>query len=419
MSCALTLELDRADRTYRFGDAITGTVQVAVSQQDHTHTLEVDLAWRTHGRGNGDRGGAVRTTLCSGSWHSGQTYRHQFRLIVPNGPATYHGHDFCVDWYLRVQATSPRDIPLEEEQVLIIPSDLEPGDALRTCSLGQPYEQPPDIHATVHPGLHALLGGTLLLGVGVAATLLGLESVPAMDQVRPVVQVYAGTVIAGCALLAIALYLAGSLLFARGDEAGSVSIAVVGAGQRPGSDRFVCKLLAAAVLLAVGSALLISTLAGIGALIAGISTALAALRAVTSGASSSRISPLEIQVCPAAVRRGSTIRCVVSGRGSRSADLAKATVVLAAHEHVISGALWQTNWMTLSRAIYEWTLPLNSGRTAGRDNCVELTAVLPVPDGAPVTFVARNNELCWTVTLRVMASGRVGWSGSYPVVVLP
>jgi hypothetical protein len=104
--CDLDITLDEPNRTFEPGDRVTGRVIVDVDKSVRCDGLTVTHLWKTHGRGNTDRGEVGAETLFTGEWESGR-YEYEFDFEQPPGPQTYHGENLNVDWYVHVTADIP------------------------------------------------------------------------------------------------------------------------------------------------------------------------------------------------------------------------------------------------------------------------------------------------------------------------
>ena len=105
--CELTISLDDSDRVYREGEAIKGVVHVRVDKDVTCNGLDVELAWRTHGRGNVDSGSAPSQMLFSGQWRAGEKLEYPFELQAVGWPPTYFGHYINVEHSVDVRANIP------------------------------------------------------------------------------------------------------------------------------------------------------------------------------------------------------------------------------------------------------------------------------------------------------------------------
>jgi hypothetical protein len=92
---------DRADRLFRFGDEVTGRVVTVAGSDLRCRKVRISYSWRTHGKGDRDKGGADKLMLAEEVFLTkGERQDFSFRFKVPVGPVTYHGHHLNVDWYV-------------------------------------------------------------------------------------------------------------------------------------------------------------------------------------------------------------------------------------------------------------------------------------------------------------------------------
>lgn len=127
--CDLRIEFDRADRTYRGGEEVTGTVHVQVNRDVRCDGMLVEHFWQTHGRGNTATGPKQTNVLFKGDWRAGQALSYPFRFQVPHGPPTYHGNHLNVDHYINARVDVPWAIdPKHKEEYVLLPGDAEYGN---------------------------------------------------------------------------------------------------------------------------------------------------------------------------------------------------------------------------------------------------------------------------------------------------
>ncbi len=105
--CTLKVLFDRDDKGYHPGEQVKGHVEVEVTETCSCPGLELTVGWRTHGRGNVDRGSEQSEILFEGEWAANEVHRHPFAFELPNGPFTYRGHFLNVDWNARATVTVP------------------------------------------------------------------------------------------------------------------------------------------------------------------------------------------------------------------------------------------------------------------------------------------------------------------------
>jgi hypothetical protein len=132
--CEIWIELNRSDRRYKPGETVEAIVHVKVDEDCDCKGLGLRRFWRTHGKGNRDRGPIEEVTLFEGEWSAGEYHRYSHTFPAPDGPFSYHGQYVNVDWYLSARADLPWALdPRAEEEFLV-----EPGPTTGSATLGDP-----------------------------------------------------------------------------------------------------------------------------------------------------------------------------------------------------------------------------------------------------------------------------------------
>ena len=136
--CDVRVQVDRGDRVYRPGDVVTGHVHINVNKSVQCDALKVTLMWRTHGKGNTERGSKQELVVATGErWEPG-VRQYPFRYTLPAGPVTYHGGYLNVDWYVVAEVDVPWAWDPEGEIDLVLepaPPKLAAGTAYRERKL--------------------------------------------------------------------------------------------------------------------------------------------------------------------------------------------------------------------------------------------------------------------------------------------
>jgi hypothetical protein len=125
--CTVELHLEGEDPVFSPGDPVRGTVQVTSGEPCDVRRLVLRREWRTHGKGNTDRGGPEDVTLATDlSLIPGAPQTFSFEFEAPEEPFTYRGGIINVDWYVRAEADLAwaRD-PGAEAEIILRP---EPSD---------------------------------------------------------------------------------------------------------------------------------------------------------------------------------------------------------------------------------------------------------------------------------------------------
>lgn len=108
--CNISIELDSPSNRYASGETIRGVIKVSVDAKRKCKALTLELGWATHvlvWAAQGDTRRKERTVLkmdiFSGTWAAGE-HACPFEITMPNGPHSFHGSYFNVDWYMRATA---------------------------------------------------------------------------------------------------------------------------------------------------------------------------------------------------------------------------------------------------------------------------------------------------------------------------
>ena len=163
--CDVSLVLDRANRTFRPGEEVTGTVHVRVNRDVKCDAVLLEHFWQTHGRGNKASGNKATSVLHRGALQAGEALSFPFSLIAPNGPPTYHGHYLNVDHYLNARVDVPWAIdPKQKEEYILLPG-AETWDNLPKMAgiLGREEGMKRLSNAGLPIGIGLLVVGTLIL----------------------------------------------------------------------------------------------------------------------------------------------------------------------------------------------------------------------------------------------------------------
>ncbi len=153
----LCIEFDREDRTYRVGESVTGKVLIRAPSGDQCKAVRLRTYWRTHGKGNADKGEPTVTRLHTGPLSREHLHEFRFEFPAPPGPFTYHGRFLNVDQYVEVQVDQPwaRDPRRAEEYVLLPGLPVAPPPPLLEAP-ERPVEQ-------VVPGCSAAIGSIAMV----------------------------------------------------------------------------------------------------------------------------------------------------------------------------------------------------------------------------------------------------------------
>jgi len=201
--CDMRLEVSRADRVYRPGETIRGTLTLKVREDCHCKDLLITLRWRTRGKGNKAEGDPVKVSLGSHDWQTGQEHKIPFEIEAPAGPLSYDGTLLRVLWELRAEAdTSVWADPKTDPLVV----RLERWTAETLTQEGGSYRAPPKHWAGEYG-----LGPTARQSVPGAppSTLMGCGAVAALGGVLLLAAPWGSNAVGGGIVMAVV----GAVLF--------------------------------------------------------------------------------------------------------------------------------------------------------------------------------------------------------------
>ena len=112
---ALSIILDKPDKTYEGGETISGQVKVIATEDVRTAALVVVLYCKGYSEKKSRMAGPdiatmekeiKETNLFKGPWTPGEFLYH-FSFAAPPGPLTYKGHVFDVTWHIGAKVALP------------------------------------------------------------------------------------------------------------------------------------------------------------------------------------------------------------------------------------------------------------------------------------------------------------------------
>ncbi len=116
----LSIVLDKPEKTFGWGEAVTGQVKVTVGHEGPAAALMVVLYCKGLSESKGFKATVERQNierkLFKGAWTAG-AYSYPFEIVVPHGPFTYRGHVFDVTWHVgaKARASGVEDVKTEAE----------------------------------------------------------------------------------------------------------------------------------------------------------------------------------------------------------------------------------------------------------------------------------------------------------------
>ena len=124
--CDISIELDDPKSTYQLGDTVTGTVKIQVNKDVNCNALKISGLWKTHGRGNTERGKYGEITAFEGIMKAGEVISIPVRILIEDVPLTYRGEYLNVDHYVDVRIDIPwRLDPKASEEFLVLPGGIQ------------------------------------------------------------------------------------------------------------------------------------------------------------------------------------------------------------------------------------------------------------------------------------------------------
>ena len=469
-SCKLSLAIDRPDRTFGFGEEVTGMVTAEPRTDCRCERLAVEREWRTHGRTDRNSGREDDLTIWQGELHSGEVYRLRFRFPAPTGPATYHGHDLNVDWYIRARAhllpgNREGDPTSPEQEFLLLPT--RPVSSSDTAvergaedqsgvdpELGVAASKLPQVTEEISPGGHTLIGGVALCTLAVAllltavavpdlrilpmdmgrtpAAAIGLVmlaagtlitkgasekrgSLDSLDSVSSTIG--AGLVASGIAVLTLWgaagsgwVILAGLVLAGAAVVIGYVLLARFGplrsVDSAPGA--------VAIGIFCLGLALMSSSLP-YWLWVAGGLPAIAGMGLVYLATRYRKVGRLTIGIRPVMVWRGGRVKCQVKVPAPRAESVREAEATIQGWEVVVSGS--GTQQTIERRVLYSRSQRPKAASTPPESGCAEFATLLVVPENVALSFSSAASHTTWGVTLRIQLAEAPGFDVSYPITV--
>ena len=112
-----------------------------------------------------------------------------------------------------------------------------------------------------------------------------------------------------------------------------------------------------------------------------------------------KLGQVELEVDPRFVRAGQDFRVKVACQPRKEAELRAVTVRVEAQETVVRGS--GTNKRSWTRVVHEQETEIAQGRTLRHGLPFRAEGRVPLPAGAPGSFLARRNALTWTVSVRM------------------
>ncbi|HKL87759.1 MAG TPA: hypothetical protein VJ884_02065 [Salinibacter sp.] len=141
-------------------------------------------------------------------------------------------------------------------------------------------------------------------------------------------------------------------------------------------------------------------------------------RSVRNALAERRLGSVNVQLDPAETHPGERMRCRVSMEPPSTVDLNEITVRLHGYERVVSGH--GTNKTTYTHTVHDETTSIRASQQATIHGAFRtFEAETSLPDSAPFSFHADDNELKWEVEIHVDVPNWPDWSHTEPLTVRP
>lgn len=360
--CDLTIHLEDEQEVYRPGDVVKGYVEVRADAEVQCNGLTVGCRWKTHGKGNADRGESISQDVFQGTWRAGAVQRYPFAIELPGGPYTYHGHYVNVAWEVHAQADIPWAFDPKAEREIVL--EAHP-------------EQPPEWLTAV--------GDSRMLPYDLQQTAKGEP----IEEASRSSKRFGNILGLGCLLVVgvpmiIGLFVAGSyaLRFAQGDLSADQGLPAV-----------VFTLVLAAILGGLAVKLFRNLLAR------------------------KKVGQVDFDLEPRLLRRGDETRIRLSCQPREETELVTATARLRAREKAVRGS--GTNKRSFRHVVYEEETEIALGRTLQAGLPFRAEGTIKIPADAPPSFLGGSNRLQWTVALRLDIARWPDWEETRSIVVHP
>jgi len=140
--CDIKITFHYSDRTYRGGEVVSGEAHITVNKDIRCDGIILSHYWKTHGRGDTDRGVVSEVRLSEMlPLQAGEELRLPFEFTADCWPLSYHGHYLNVDHYVHVAVDLPWAIdPKQEEEFILIAGqspDEFTGERTKPVDLGK------------------------------------------------------------------------------------------------------------------------------------------------------------------------------------------------------------------------------------------------------------------------------------------
>ncbi len=382
--CDLTIELDQSTDVFHPGDEISGHVVVRTDQDVRCDGLDVELNWRTHGRGSVASGDAQTIRLFEGEWADLTNLRYSFQFTVPGGPVTYHGHYLNVAWTVRAHADIPWKFDPKAEVEFALTSGPETEQRANWES---------QFAGGYQPDLSELIADAQRMGESDSSATGGASSRQSWSEIKSKTFASPASTAIGLGCVGIGLLLLLGFVGLFGAWAWD-GVHKASAGDWGGA---IPGLIVAVVMVLI---------------VLGLTWAIVSQRMLKS-----RFGTIDHGIEPDRAEPGEGVSVRVSFTPEKDTLINRSTVQLVAFEEVVSGS--GTNRKTRRHSIHDQEFELSAERRLMARQPVILETEVVIPATAPPSFKAHRNELTWKIITHVDIARFPDWGETKTVVVMP
>jgi hypothetical protein len=351
------IKFDKADPTYRFGELITGRVLLEAENKLDLHGIKLEYGWRTHGKGNVDKGDIEKLDLNQGEIHlaAGEQEEIPFEFIAPNGPVSYHGKNLNVDWYITAHLIFPWRDSRQEQDFLLIGS-----------------------------------GSPEMINLG-KRTILQADLPPRTSLRQPISKTVAAAIPDERA----------QKIFSPNYKFALITALVLGAVSMLYFVHETVWELIPVFIIFVLSFLIFSSI----------------YQPISSLLSKRKFSIDEFMVEPKILYQGETVTCHLQLRMKSTVYVEQIAAMISADEKTTKGGGTQSTSYEHNAYLQSFVKQYSDRFEAGR--WIDFECDLPTTLDAPATFGSNNSSVSWTVKVKVIFKRWLAWQKDVQITVLP
>lgn len=474
--CILQVQFDRADRAYRPGERITGTLEILPGKQCHCRKITLVTRWAARGVGPEDTARDETLELPGGVWRDNEKITHNFDLPAPAGPLSYQGDSFEISWLLEVNAdlAMTADVSAVEKFTLLYGKPESTGPSFSLSDAYNPF-------AALGPEVTSAIGASdrppaFYTALGLAPRIIVLPMVGALlgyfigMRQEYFQEGYEAPIIWGLIILFGSLVLTGrfrrKMREKRREAQNKQVVRALAKGenlsrlpgkywQKTSQDesqrgwlRSIWSLSRGAIGLLLLAVSLLTLLMGrwgdgtwaylalfiLSVLIVGraVRPCIRSWRFIRTALTLGRV---EIGILPANIRVGEEMFVSLDFRPARPVQISKATATLVAYEVAdqfyrffrpgdagqiverVQASQEQTKAHRFLRArtACRHGLTFAEGRSLLPQESAALSGTIAIPTDSPPTFLGQDHKILWVLAVRIALSDGLQWSKDVPV----